>query len=44
MCYIVSVSMKGQLGKVDVVLHLQERVVLKIGLHHGKGILKVAHY
>ena len=36
--------MNGQLGKVDVVLYLQEEVELKIGLHHSKGILKVTHY
>ena len=36
--------MKGQLGKVDVVLYLQEEVELKIRLHHSKGILKVTHY
>ena len=36
--------MEGQLGKVDAVLYLQKEVELKIGLHHGKGILKVTHY
>ena len=45
MCYIVSFSIvKGKFGQVHAVLYLQVEVELKIGLHHGKGILKVTHY